>query len=708
MRPLLVSLTLLVLAGPGPASAQTPADEHASHHPGGTPATAASPVGTASPMASTGGGTAAMPSATAAMGGMAQMMSAMMAPAPAVAAGAKSAGCCGGPGQKPFYPSLMDMPALSEEARRAIRVAAIARLGSGGEAISAGQNALHHAQSNNDLAAAQRAVGDVREGLSLAASGTSALQALNESQPPPRIALTWFQRETGVDANGAQIMTTDNGELSWFHILVMLLLAAALVAAFLMRRARVRRIDALADRLTPGAAAAAAGAGKPAAPLAGGTAATPPAKPAADAKAVAPAVESAAPATGAPPAAGAKPGAAVKSAVPAKPWKGVLRIKAIFDETPTVKTFRLMEAANGPMPFTFLPGQYASIVSEIDGQKVRRSYTISSSPTQRDYIELTIKREQYGLESRHMHDHAQTGDLLEMSAPAGKFFFTGAEAKGIVLIAGGVGITPMMSVLRYLTDDSYPHNIHLIHAVGSPADLIFREEIEYLTRRHPNVHVAVIVSKADGRSWKGPVGRLTPEFIAECVPDIEQQRVHLCGPPPMMDAVKYALTQLKVPPDQVKTEDFAPPKGGPVTDKDAEDAPPQNAPPADGPDAKAPDAAPAAAATTNPAAAVASLPAEPAATDPAAAPSAQASIKFTKSGKTGQLAPDQPVLEAAEAIGVVIDFECRVGICGRCKVPLTEGTVTMEVEDALSAEEKAAGTILACQAKSIGNLVVDA
>jgi ferredoxin len=66
------------------------------------------------------------------------------------------------------------------------------------------------------------------------------------------------------------------------------------------------------------------------------------------------------------------------------------------------------------------------------------------------------------------------------------------------------------------------------------------------------------------------------------------------------------------------------------------------------------------------------------------------------------------VLEAAEAIGVVIDFECRLGTCGRCKVPLTQGVVTMEVEDALTADEKAGGTILACQAMSAGPLVVDA
>lgn len=89
-------------------------------------------------------------------------------------------------------------------------------------------------------------------------------------------------------------------------------------------------------------------------------------------------------------------------------------------------------------------------------------------------------------------------------------------------------------------------------------------------------------------------------------------------------------------------------------------------------------------------------------------PSAQAEVQFSKSGKTGPLAADKCVLEAAEAIGVAIDFQCRVGICGICVVPLQEGSVTMEVQEGLRPEDKARGIILACQAKSAGNLVVDA
>ena len=633
----------MALFGSSAALAQASPSEHASHHPGAAAAPANAMPAADTKVAAPQGAPAPPPA-----GGMTGMMKGMMSPSPGggEAAGAE-AGCCGIVGGKPFYPAMMNFPALTDKTRAAIRTEAIARLGSGAAAVTAGQVELHRAQSSNDPVAAQAAIGLVRDGVSLAESGNSALQGLNQNQPPPRIALAWFKREMSVTPESDMIMDGGFRDLSWLHVAAMLLLAAALVAAFLLRRARLQRIGALAQRLTPG--------GQP------------------------PGTAPAAAAT--PKAPGPVAGAPVAAAAPVKPpgkrpWKGVLRIKAIFDETPTVKTFRLMEPNLESIPFTFLPGQYASITSEIDGQKVRRSYTISSSPTQHDYIELTVKREEHGLESRHLHDHAQTGDLLEITAPAGNFFFTGKEADGIVLIAGGVGITPMMSVLRYLTDRSYPYEIHLIYGVRTPADLIFREECAYLASRHPNVTILSIVSSAEGTDWKGPVGFITADFIAGCVDDIVKRRIHLCGPPPMMDAVKAALEELHVPSDQVKTEDFAPPKGGPVPDKEPDDEPP--APPAD------------------------------AAGGGAAPPSAQATVNFSKSGKSGNLAPDQSVLEAAEAIGVVIDFECRVGICGRCKVPLSEGTVTMEVEDALSADEKAGGMILACQAKSASNLVVDA
>lgn len=627
---------LCLLLGAPPLAAQDSAAEHASHHPGGSPTPASSTGASQAP--------APMPKPSetpAKAGAMGQMMQKMMAPAEG--SGEAPAGCCAMGGPTPFYASLMEWPKLTDEARRAVRPKALERFNSGMVALSSQESQIHRAMAMNDYAAASAAIGRARESLALAESGSGVLKGLGEGNAPRDLALNWFKRETSLEGVQQMDAQAELAGLSWWHAIGMVGLVAAVIAALVSWRARRRRVAELVERLTSAGPAASA---------------LPPVLT---------------------PSASAAPARAPGTPAP-RPWKGALRIKAIFQETPSVKTFRLMDANDGPIPFNFLPGQYATITSEIDGQKVRRSYTISSSPTQRDYIELTIKREQHGLESRHMHDHALPGDLVEISAPAGRFFFTGKEAEGIVLIAGGVGITPMMSVLRSLTDRSYPYDIYLLYGVNTPADVIFREECVYLAQRHPRLHFHSVVAKPEGFDWKGPTGYISAEFIAASVPEIARHRIHLCGPPPMMEAVKAALSQLGVPTEQIKTEDFAPPKGGPVVASE------QATSFADSANAEASDALPL----------------------PVAVSTAHASIAFAVSGKTGLLAPDQSVLEAAETLGVNIDFDCREGTCGRCKVRLREGEVVMEVEDALSREEKASGIILACQAKSTGNLVVDA
>ncbi len=612
-------------------------------------------------------------------------------PAATGAGGMGGGGCCGGGGAKPFYPALMDIPTLTPEARQFIEAEADRRLGTGTEQITTGQAELHHALSMSDGAAVQVGAAGVRRGLLLVESGAAAEQAMGEGQPPTKIALTWFKSQASVTGAGTLAtggMSMDDGPwgLSWLHVTLMAFLVAFLAAALAIHFARTRRVAGLVERLgAPGAGGAKPGTkppGKPATPAAEG------------AKPAAPAVGSAKPAS--PPAA---PPAKPAADAPQKPWSGTLRVAAIFEETPKVKTFRLMEPDKGPMPFTFKPGQFLSFSAEIDGRPIRRSYTIASSPTQRDYVELTVKREEHGAESRYLHDCVAVGDLLEVKGPSGVFTFTGTETDSIVLIAGGVGITPMMCITRFLTDRSYRGDIFLLYGVREPQQLIFREEIEYLRKRHANLHFAATMSDADGTKWAGAKGQITKEFIANSVPDIVRRRVHVCGPPPMMEAVQWALADLGIPKEKIKTEAFAAPAPPPAPAPAKAEKPPVSSPtPAPAADAAAPAAGGAPASTPSPAEAGAA---------PAAA-SAGATVEFTKSGKSGALAPDQSVLEAAEAIGVSIDFVCRVGTCGTCVVPLTSGTVTMAVEEGLPADQKAKGIILACQAKSPSALVVEA
>ena len=344
-------------------------------------------------------------------------------------------------------------------------------------------------------------------------------------------------------------------------------------------------------------------------------------------------------------------------------WRGQLRVGSIVTETPGVKTFRLLPSSGERLPFAFVPGQFLNVAFCIGGARMNRSYSISSSPTERGYIELTIKREPRGAVSRHIVDLLKVGDLIEAGGPVGKFTFDGSEAESIVLISAGVGITPMVSVTRYLTERAWPGDIFFVYTCRTPADFIFANEVAALQQRNPKLRVAVTSTKAEGTDWKGPRGRLTKELLTQTVPDLASRRIHICGPAPMMEATKALLIELGVPPDQVKSELFG---------------------------------------ATKPAVAPAGTTAKP------SAPPTGPTVTFSKNNKSAKIRDGQTVLELSEELSIGIQNSCRVGTCGVCKVRMTSGEVTMAVEDSLDADDKTNGIILACQAIPKGEITVEA
>ena len=186
-------------------------------------------------------------------------------------------------------------------------------------------------------------------------------------------------------------------------------------------------------------------------------------------------------------------------------WRGQLRVGSIVTETPSVKTFRLLPSSGErSMPFTFVPGQFLNVAFWIGGARMNRSYSISSSPTQRDYIELTVRREPRGAVSRHIDDLLKVGDQIEAGGPVGRFTFTGTEADSIVLIAGGVGITPMMSITRYLTERAWAGDIFFVYACRAPADFIFANEVAALQRRIRSCTSRSRCPARKGRTGRGP------------------------------------------------------------------------------------------------------------------------------------------------------------------------------------------------------------
>jgi len=572
------------------------------------------------------------------------------------------------PPVKQLYPQLMELPAMTPEARARIETDARARINAGNAALTEAQNDYHRAMLSGDTAAMAAAMSRQRVALGEMASGTAALRALAEGLPPRQIALTWFREQMNLApaAATAEELTGLFG-ISWFHLVSMGVTALFALTMLAFAIGRRRRSIALVNQLTKVKAA----------PVV-----TNIAPPAPDAPPPTPPTPTPSPEVVAMPRPAPAPGGKV--------WSGTLQVASIVRETPHVKTFRLVEPNGGPIPFTFIAGQFLTFSAQIDGRTVRRSYTIASPPTRNSYVEITVKREDEGEFSRFLHDKIAVGSTLPVRGPSGVFTFDGGNADNIVLIAGGVGITPMMCVIRHLTDKSWPGEIFLVFAMRSTEEFIFHEELEYLQRRYPRLHVAATVgARSEGTAWMGLEGPITKDALARAVPDIEKRRVHLCGPPPMMDAIRRILGELGVPGSQIKTEAFGPATGLVP--------PPKPLPPPPPP----------VSVTTLLQKVEAATPAPGVLPQEAAGP-ATARISFARSAKSAPLPPDRSVLEVAESIGVPIDYSCRVGTCGICKTKLLAGQVTMDVQDALTDEDKAAGIILACQARSLANITVDA
>jgi ferredoxin-NADP reductase len=620
-------LPAVLISAASPVSAQATPDEHSGHHPQEQtlpmPATNANsnPNTNAAPTSNANTSGSGMTNGTD--GGMGEMMKEM-----------------GNPPPKEVYPSLISLPDLTPEKRAEIERLAQERIATSKEQMAAATTRLTEATMHDDFAAMQEAASQLRTAAAQFESGLAAQRALAEGQPPSNVALRWFQQDmnllppTRPGMQGAILGVTP------LHLFTMVLLIGFAISMVAMYFFKMRRAAALFGRLDPIAGSPPPGS-SPA--LAGGTAAS------------------------SPPTSSTGPHAdsQTDSALPVTAnWHGQLRVTNIITETPSVKTFRLVPlSGDGLLPFTFVPGQFLNVAFAIGGARMNRSYSISSSPTKRKYVELTVRREPRGAVSRHIDDLLKVGDEIEAGGPVGKFTFDGTEADSVVLISGGVGITPMMSIARFLTDRSWMGDIFFITTCRDEEDLIFAKEIVKLERRNPKLHVTVTISGNAGIDWRGFRGRINKELLTQTVPDLISRRIHLCGPPPMMDAVKAILAEIGVPQEQIKTELFG---------------------------------------ATKP------TPGAPGTTAKQSAPATGPLVMFSQNNKSAKIHVDQTVLELSEELGIGIEFSCRVGTCGLCKVKMTSGEVEMAVEDALDAGDKANGIILACQAKPTSDITVEA
>jgi ferredoxin-NADP reductase len=228
-----------------------------------------------------------------------------------------------------------------------------------------------------------------------------------------------------------------------------------------------------------------------------------------------------------------------------------VRIAEIRQETPTVKSLRLDLQGQD---FTFHPGQWVDCYAEIGGERLVAGYTLTSSIAVRGAIELAVKEGDNPV-TQFIHGEAVVGDTLYVDGGQGDVYYTREMGDSLFLIAGGIGITPLVSMVRTVRDSHPDVKATLVYSARSPSELVFREELENITREHDNISCFLTVTGQDTGSWPGHRGRIDQELLMETGAKREDL-FFLSGPAPMAEAMKGILRGLGVPEDSIRYEQW--------------------------------------------------------------------------------------------------------------------------------------------------------
>jgi all-trans-retinol 13,14-reductase len=335
-------------------------------------------------------------------------------------------------------------------------------------------------------------------------------------------------------------------------------------------------------------------------------------------------------------------------------WSGYLRIAAADALTPTIRRLRLAPFSGGELPFRFAAGQYVKLELPVQDGTIERSYSICSSSAEARFFDLAVKQEEGGLGSAFLHE-VTVGGALRLSAAFGDFTadFTSELQGPVVLIAGGVGIAPMLGLLEGAAAARYRGPLTLLASFRTEADIVFRRELETLGHDLPNLTTLLFLTRPS-LGWRGLVGRIDRNAIRpHALPD---RHVYLCGPAGMMQALIGDLLELGMPRNAIHTEAFV---SSVATASRAENA------------------------------------------RQVARAAVEAGIErfvvTVRGGASFECRPGQNLLAAANAASIPFDQSCTEGACGKCRTCVLAGQFLTGGSALLSAAEIADGWVLACQ-----------
>lgn len=239
---------------------------------------------------------------------------------------------------------------------------------------------------------------------------------------------------------------------------------------------------------------------------------------------------------------------------PARAVEAERTIVAIINETHDVKTFRL-DNSDGMLPFD-LPGKFVKICVSADGRDVWRSFTVSSSPAKPETLDLTIKLNPAGEVTRHLFENVSVGSRLRVKGTQGGFYFDPQRhPEPLLLISAGSGVTPMMSIARFLADRGLNRECLFVHGARTISDIIFAEKCTAMAAESPWLKYVLTLSQPS-EGWTGRCGRVALECITDHFSDVARARAFLCGPNEFMDSIRAQLLAVGVAADRIHTEQF--------------------------------------------------------------------------------------------------------------------------------------------------------
>jgi nitric oxide dioxygenase len=249
-------------------------------------------------------------------------------------------------------------------------------------------------------------------------------------------------------------------------------------------------------------------------------------------------------------------------------WRDFV-VDRVVPESESIKSFYLKPEDDRPiMPFK--PGQYLTFQLDTDAQgTVVRNYSVSSAPG-RDYYRISVKREMPpadapeappGLASNQLHDHVRPGATVRASAPAGDFFLADGDGRPIVLFSGGVGLTPMVSMLDSMVDRGLERPVWYVHAAVSGRVHAMKQHVREVTSAHDAIRSVVFYEFPAPQDVRGEdydfSGRITMDWVKHAVP-VPEADFYFCGPKGFMRLLNLGLRAIDVPEDRIHFEFFGP------------------------------------------------------------------------------------------------------------------------------------------------------